>query len=298
MKLPRWFARMVGASTAGEMSLFEHLDELRSMLFACLWALLLLTAAAWSFSRPILDYLVAHTVGHAQFIRPLEGFSTRMTLSLALAVIVGLPFFAAQIWGFIVPGLLQREKRYVVPIAFWSTVLFLVGVAFSTFALTPTMLRILMSFGTETIQPTIAVGYLLDFFFKMGLACGLLFQLPLVVAILSFVGLVTPQFLTAKWRHAVVIILIVAAVVTPGDGPSQLVLAVPIVILYFISIWISAAIYRGKRRRQAEDAARVVEAKAPVERREPEEARKPEAVERPTGVPGPEGGERPDDWSV
>jgi sec-independent protein translocase protein TatC len=265
---------MVGASAAPEMSLFDHLDELRSVLFACLWVLVLLTAAAWAFSRPILDHLVQRTVGHAQFIQPLEGFSTRMKLSLLLALIAGLPFFAAQIWGFVVPGLLQRERRYVLPIAFWSTVLFLIGVAFSTFALTPTMLRILMSFGTETIRPSIAVGYLLDFFFKMALACGLLFQLPLVVAVLSFVGLVTPQFLTAKWRHAVVIILIVAAIVTPGDGPSQLVLAVPIVILYFISIWISAAIHRGKRRREAETAPRDGDA------------------------PGPDGTARRGDWSI
>ncbi len=288
------------------MSLFEHLDELRSVLFACLWALLLLTVAAWSFTRPILDYLVAHTVGHAQFIRPLEGFSTRMKLSFLLAVIVGLPFFAAQIWGFIVPGLLQREKRYVLPIAFWSTALFLIGVAFSTFALTPTMLRILMSFGTKTIEPSIAVGYLLDFFFKMALACGLLFQLPLVIAILSFVGLVTPKFLTAKWRHAIVIILIVAAVVTPGDGPSQLVLSAPIVVLYFISIWISAAIYRGKRRRAAESeaemaaasAARVEPAAAPLETRKLDAVEGPGNAPPASGAAGADDAVRRDDWSI
>jgi sec-independent protein translocase protein TatC len=224
------------------------------VLFACIWALVLLMVGAWFFSRPLLDFLVAHTVGRATFIKPLEGFSTRVKLSLVLAILAGLPFYAAQIWGFVLPGLLQRERSFVRPAVIWSTLLFLGGFAFSTFALTPTMMRILMSFGTEYIQPNIAVGYLLDFFFKMGLACGFLFQLPLIIAILSFIGIVTPQFLRAKWRHAVVIILIVAAVVTPGDGPSQLILAVPVVLLYFVSIWISAAIHRGKRRRAAAEA--------------------------------------------
>jgi sec-independent protein translocase protein TatC len=97
------------------------------------------------------------------------------------------------------------------------------------------------------VTPNIAVGYLLGFLFKMALACGLLFQLPLVVAVLTRVGLVTPGFLIRKWRHAVLIIFVVSAVVTPGDGPSQIVLATPVVVLYFASIAVSRAIV-GRRR--------------------------------------------------
>jgi len=232
------------------MSFLEHLDELRSVLFSSLLIMLVFAAVAWFFSERLLDFLVLHTVGHAHFIKPLEAFMTRVKLALLLGLMAGLPFIAFRIWGFVVPGLLHHERRLLLPLVIWSTLLFFLGVAFATAALTPTMMRILMSFGTEHIEQTIAVGYLFDFVLKMALACGLLFQLPLVIALLSHVGLVTPGFLLAKWRHAIVIILIVAAVVTPGDGPSQLVLALPIIVLYFVSIWISAGIHRRKRSRE------------------------------------------------
>jgi sec-independent protein translocase protein TatC len=236
------------------MSFLDHLEELRGVFLSCLWVYLLLVIGGWAVSGRLLDILVRHTVGTAQFIRPLEGFASRMKISLLVALIAGLPYFALRIWGFVVPGLLHHERRLVWPLVIWSTVLFLAGVAFSTLTLTPTMLRVLMSFQTEVIHADLAVGYLLDFFVKMAFACGLLFQLPLVIAALSYAGLVTPAFLKSKWRHAVLIILIVAAVVTPGDGPSQLVLAVPVIGLYFVSIGVSAGIHR-RRRRAGEESA-------------------------------------------
>ncbi len=251
MQVPRWLSRLRPSPGMADMSFLDHLDELRSVLLSCLGILLVLTVAAWFVSGMTLDFLVAHTIERAQFIKPLEAFMTRMKLALLMAFTVGLPFISFQIWSFVVPGLMKHERRLVIPLVVWSTTLFLIGVAFSALALTPTMLRILMSFATEAVQPAIAVGYLFDFFVKMAIACGILFQLPLVIAVLSLAGLVTPELLKAKWRHAIVMILIVAAVVTPGDGPSQLVLAVPIVLLYFVSIWVSTMIYR--RKRGAED---------------------------------------------
>ncbi len=248
MRVPRWLAKLRSPSAPAEMSFLEHLEELRGIVLSCLAVLALLAVGGWFASGPVLDFLVRHTVGTAQFIRPLEGFTTRMKLAFLMAFIVGLPFIALRIWSFVVPGLLRHERRLVLPCVIWSTTLFLVGVAFSTLMLTPTMLKILMGFETPVIEARPAVGYLLDFFVKMALACGILFQLPLVVALLSYVGLVTPRFLASKWRHAIVIILIVAAVVTPGDGPSQLVLSVPIVVLYFVSIWICALVRRGRKR--------------------------------------------------
>ena len=254
MRVPGWLARLRSDSAPAEMSFLEHLEELRGVILSCLWVLVLLLIGGWMVSGRLLDLLVRYTVGTAQFIRPLEGFSCRIKISLLVAFLVGLPYFALRIWSFVVPGLLGHERRLVWPLVVWSTALFLLGVGFATLALTPTMLRVLMSFQTEVIHANLAVGYLLDFFVKMAFACGLLFQLPLVIAALSYAGLVTPAFLKSKWRHAIVIILIVAAVVTPGDGPSQLVLAAPVIVLYFVSIGVSAAIHR-KRRRAREESA-------------------------------------------
>jgi sec-independent protein translocase protein TatC len=253
MKVPRWLARFRAPLAGAEMSFLDHLDELRSVILSCIGALLILAIGAWFVSGYVLDFLVTHTVGTAQFIKPLEAFTTRIKLAFLMAFIAGLPFIAFQIWSFVVPGLLGREKRIVLPLVLWSTLLFVIGVAFSALALSPTMLRIMLSFGTEVVEADIAIGFLFDFFVKMAFACGFLFQLPLVVAVLSHFGIVTPEFLTSKWRHAIVIILIIAAVVTPGDGPSQLVLALPVILLYFVSIWISKGIWRGKRRREEEE---------------------------------------------
>jgi len=248
MNVPLWLQRLRGSSGQTEMGFFDHLDELRSMLLSCLLALLLLTVGAWFASGPVMNYLVTDVarLERAVYLKPMEPFATRIKVALLMAFMAGLPYIGFQVWSFVVPGLLGREKRVVFPLVFWSSILFRVGVGFAPFALSPTMLLILRQFSTEFVHESLSIAYLLDFLVKMAFACGILFQLPLIVAILSFFGIVTPEFLKSKWRHAIVAILFIAAVVTPGDGPSQLVLAVPIIFLYFISIWISAAIHRGK----------------------------------------------------
>ena len=131
-----------------------------------------------------------------------------------------------------------------------STLLFLGGMAFSYFILTPLMLRLLMEFGTTHVHANITVNYLFDFILKLAVGTGLMFQLPLVVVILTMIRVVTPRFLWSKWRHAIVAIVIVASVVTPGDGAlSTLVLAGPSLALYFLSAVLSTFIHRGQRRR-------------------------------------------------
>ncbi len=233
-----------------EMSFFDHLDELRGVLFACFAVVIVFSLGAWFISQWVLDFLVNFTVGDAQFIKPHEAFLTRFKLSLMIGFLVGLPFVAYKIWSFVVPGLLKREKVIVYPLMFWSTVLFLAGVAFSVLVLTPVMLKFLASFETDTVQSNMAVGYLFDFYIKISFACGLLFQLPLVIGVLSFFGLVTPKLLRSIWRHAIIGILILAAVVTPADILSQLMLGVPIIFLYFISILVSAMIQKSKKKEE------------------------------------------------
>jgi sec-independent protein translocase protein TatC len=233
------------------MSLWDHLEELRRVILKSLAAVGILALAFYAVSGDVLEYLVTRTAGEAQFLRPMEGFTVRVKLSLLLGLIVALPYVFFQVWTFVVPGLLQREQRIVFPLAASSTLLFLLGVAFASFLLTPTMVRFLVGFATPHIQGNLAISYLLDFFIKMALACGVLFQLPLVVAILSLSEILTPEFLKQKWRHATVAILIVSAVLTPSDAASQLALAAPVMLLYAASIVVSAVIWRRKRRAEA-----------------------------------------------
>lgn len=216
------------------------------MLLSCLVALAVLSCVAYYFSDRVLEHIVVRHVGEAQFLHPMEAFSARLKLALLLGFIAGLPFIAFEVWSFVVPGLMHRERRLVVPLVASSVLLFLGGVAFSYFWLTPTMMSMLVSFGTEHVKANISVGFLLDFVLRMAMAAGLLFQLPLVVAVLSILDLVSPRWLLSKWRHAVVLILVLGAVVTPGDGPSQLLLAAPIIVLYFLSILVSLLLTRGR----------------------------------------------------
>ncbi len=253
MKVPRWLARIRASSAQAEMSFFDHLEELRSVIIISLVTLVVLAIGAWFISGWLLDFLVTHTVGQAQFIKPQEAFYTRLKLSLLAAALVGMPFIAYQVWSFVVPGLFRKEKRVVLPLVVWSTLLFLIGVAFSVLVLTPTMLKFLASFGSDVVQADLAVGYLLDFYMRMAIACGILFQLPLVIAVLSFFGIVTPGFLKSKWRHAILLILILSAIVTPADAASQLMLGVPIVLLYFISIFVSVAIYKSRGKEEEDE---------------------------------------------
>ncbi|MCA9728069.1 MAG: twin-arginine translocase subunit TatC [Candidatus Eisenbacteria bacterium] len=234
-----------------EMPFLEHLEELRRVILGSLGAIVVCAIAVYAFSGTVIDWMVVQHVGSAQFIRPMEAFMARVKISLLLGLLIGLPFVMFQIWSFVVPGLLQHERRIVMPMVVFSTVLFLSGVAFSYFVLTPMMVKLLTGFSTTHVVANITVDYLLDFIIKLAMACGILFQLPLVVALLTIINLVTPRFLWSKWRHAIVIILIVAAVATPGDGPSQLILAAPIVVLYFLSILLSLFLSRGRKKDRA-----------------------------------------------
>jgi sec-independent protein translocase protein TatC len=252
-------ARLAGRSGPREMPFLEHLEELRRVILASLGALVICSVLAYFVSGTVLDYIVVRSVGEAQFLHPMEAFNVRFKLALLMGAVLALPFISFQIWSFVLPGLMKHERRVVVPLVTFSTVLFIGGIAFSYWVLTPLLLRLLMSFATEHVRANITVDYLLDFILKTALGTGILFQLPLVVVILSMLRIVTPRFLWSKWRHALVIITIVSAVVTPGDAVfSTLVLAVPMLVLYFMSAILSSFIYRGHRRRDLE-AARMTE---------------------------------------
>jgi sec-independent protein translocase protein TatC len=242
--------------SGAEMHFFDHLEELRRVIIASLGAIVICTAIAYVFSGRVLDYVIRRTVGQAQFIGPLDGWNARMLVSVLVGVVASLPFVLFQIWGFVLPGLHRHERRVVLPVVFCSTLLFLIGMAFSWLFLTPQMLKLLAGFGTEHLRSNLAVGPLLDFVVKMALGTGLLFELPLVILALTTLGIIQPRWVWSKWRHAVVAILVLAAAVTPGDGPSMLILAAPIIVLYFISA-ILASVVGSVRRKPASPEAGV-----------------------------------------
>lgn len=238
------------------MPFLAHLEELRRVLLQVLAAVGIGAVACWAVSGRVLGWLIDETSGKAIFIKPQGAFMARLKVSIVLGVLLALPFVFYKIWSFVGPGLLTKERKVVLPGSVASVVLFYLGIVFSYFLLTPLMVQVLLGFGGPNLTAQTDVHYLLDLVFTMGLASGLVFQMPLFLSFLTAIGLIRPQQLRHYWRHAVVAIFIMAAVLTPADPLSQIVLAVPLLVLYLLSYFLSAAIHRGKvRRREAARAA-------------------------------------------
>jgi sec-independent protein translocase protein TatC len=251
-----------------KMTIWEHLGELRSRLTKAAIAVGICTTAAWSFRTKILSWLlipyerawVAQGMPGApelQTLSPADAFVGYLQLSLVAGVIASVPVIFYQLWAFISPGLYQREKRYVVPFVFFSTGLFLSGVAFAYYVAFPFTFSYFFSLlgkvdasGTVLTQrPTLE--FYLDFATRMLLAFGGVFELPLFISFLAIAGIVTPMQLLRFSRWAVLLSFAAGAIVTPGpEITSQIAVSGALVALYFLSVVIAFVVGRKKPRPQ------------------------------------------------
>ncbi len=235
------------------MGFLGHLEDLRRALWKSSVAVMLGMAAAWYFAPRVLEDLIARTVRNAIVLSPFEAFNERFKLTFILGLGLALPVVFWQVWSFVVPGLLQREKKWVPWLAIGSMVLFAAGAATAYLYVVPLIVEVLEQFLVSGVTTQIRLGALLDFTYNLALACGILMQLPLVTLLLTSIGIVTPAFLLRQWRVALVAIFILTALITPGDVVSaQLVMGGPMVVLYFASVGLSflvarKRIERGKR---------------------------------------------------
>ena len=242
----------VDPRVSGEMPFLKHLEELRVVLQHSLVAILAGFLAGWWASPFVMADLIKRTVLQTVVMSPFEAFNERVKLAAILGGILVLPFILWRLWAFIVPGLMKRERRWVMPLSLMSFVLFMLG-AWAAYAyVVPLVINVLKRFLTAGMVMQMRLSLLLDFFYNMVIACGLLAQLPLVTMLLTGIGLVTPVFLLKQWRMAIVIIFVVTAAITPGDVVSaQVVMGVPMMLLYFISVGLSFFVAR----KQAESEA-------------------------------------------
>jgi len=249
---PATVAEAAGAATGERvMPLLEHLDELRKALFRIAVAAIILIGGAWAFSDRLLDALIIRLLGPGQkalALTPGEAFSARMTVALWTGGLVAVPYLLLEAWRFVAPGLKQDERKFAIPWMLASGVLLYAGIAFALELLLPAMVGMLQSFATPNIEARVSVGSLLGFAVKLAAGCGLLFQMPLVLCLLAWFGVVSPRMLWRAWRHAVFFIALGAAVITPGDGPSMLILTAPLVVLYFLSVLVAWLIWRARGR--------------------------------------------------
>ena len=179
------------------------------------------------------------------FLSPTEPFFLLLRIGILAGLVLASPIIIYQIWAFLSPALERHEKRAIVPALYLGVVLFSAGVLMSYYLALPVTLRFLLFFGTDYFDPMLRAGDYFGFVTKLLMAFGVLFELPVVIMILSALGLVTPAFLRAKRRHAIVIITILASLLSPGDVVTvTAMMMIPMVFLYEFSIVLSVVITR------------------------------------------------------
>ncbi|MBU2501413.1 twin-arginine translocase subunit TatC [bacterium] len=233
----------------GQMGFLDHLAELRSVLIHSGLAAMAATVLCWFVSARLLDLLISPLASEGvYFTAPNEAFLVRLKISGAVGIFVVLPFILFRVYAFILPGLYAKERKVVTPLLLTTTLLFYTGVAFAFLVVIPQVITFLMSFGTSAMEPLIGVGPYFGFVSRLCLAFGLVFELPLVVLFLSVIGIVNPRILLRGWRLAVILIFTASAMLTPPDVISQVMMGVPVLILYLGSVLVSIAVTRNKRK--------------------------------------------------
>lgn len=245
------------------MTLIEHLAELRTRIIRSVLAVgigMIIILAFYDqvleFMREPYDQLCRDNPGKLKCelfsLGPLEGLSTRLSISTYGGMILAMPVLLWQIWRFVVPALHAKEKKYAIPFIISSVVLFLLGATVAYFTLTPA-LDFLISWSGEGVQANFQVSKYISLFGLMVAAFGITFEFPVLLVFLQLVGVLTPQALARQWRYAVVVIFVIAAVVTPsGDPYSMMAMALPMTLFYIISIIIGRV---AQKRKQAREAA-------------------------------------------
>jgi sec-independent protein translocase protein TatC len=233
------------------MSFLEHLDELRKRILYSVYALLAVCFVTFWFWQPMFEYLVTYFQrygGEMVYNQPMSGFMFSLKISALSALIITSPFLFMQAWLFVAPGLYAREKKVVIPFVICSSLLFAGGAVFAHQIAFPLMWRFFASYQLAGVKflPTLDLTF--SFYVKVVIGLGLVFQMPILVFFLARFGLVTARFLIAKFKYAVLIIFIIAAIVTPSaDIVSQAVIAGPMLVLYGVSIVVAWMF--GKKRR-------------------------------------------------
>ena len=229
-----------------KMSLTEHLIELRKRIFRIVIILLIGFGACYYYKDLIFDIItkpltrVLPKNGYLIYTGLTEAFFVYMKLAFFASLIITSPFILYQIWKFISPGLLLKEKKYVVPFVLSSSLLFISGVLFGYFIALPPAFEFFVSFNNKYLQAMISFKDYLSLFVTFLLGFGLSFELPIFIFFLTKLGIVNAKMLSKQRRYAILVIFIVAAILTPSpDALSQILMAIPLMFLYEVSIFVA-----------------------------------------------------------
>jgi sec-independent protein translocase protein TatC len=247
-------------SESGEMPFLDHLEELRWRIIYSLGSLLITVGIGFFvalrfdiitlLARPILPLIPEHRL---VYTHPNEGFTIILDAATTFGLVLAAPVILYQVWAFLSPALHRHEKRVAMGVLFSGTALFVSGAALAYFVVVPLALPWLFGFASPSMVPLITAEDYFSFLLGMVLTFAISFELPIVVLALAALGIVTPQFLSKYRRHAVVVIVIIGAFLTPGDAVwTTIWLAIPLYMLYEISVAGAYIIFKRKARRRAE----------------------------------------------
>lgn len=236
----------------GKIPFTAHLEELRNRLIVCFIAVGVGFVASYAFKEKLFQLLTRPLISAMEtgdtliFTGLPEAFFTYLKVALLSGIILATPVILYQFWMFIAPGLYKKEKKGLIPVVILSSFFFIGGALFGYFIVFPFGFKFFLGFATETIRPLPSVREYLSFSSKLLLAFGLVFELPLVITFLARMGLVSVDFLKKNRKYALVLFFACAAILTPPDIVTQVMMAFPLMILYEISI-IGATVFGKKK---------------------------------------------------
>lgn len=225
------------------LTLVEHLGELRKRIIICLAVLILASAAAFPFTKELLKILKLPAKGLIQklaFFGPQEAFLVHMRLAFFSGFILSIPFILYHLWSFINPALEDRIRKFIVYFVFFCTMAFAAGCLFAYFILIPPALKFFLQFAGDELEPIISVTKYVSLLTGIILCCGIVFQMPVISFILTKIGIINARILRKYYKYAIIVIAIAAAVITPtADIFNMMMLVVPMLFLYEASVWVS-----------------------------------------------------------
>ncbi len=229
-----------------EINIGSHLEDLRKNLIVSLVSVAVTTVVSLFFSDLLLNIIsspIQHNIRTLYFLSPYEAFMTKLKIALVSGIVLSSPIIFTQLWLFISPGLYPKEQKIVLPLVLISTFLFIGGVTFSYFLVIPFALNFFLNFQTPTLQPLISIDSYISFFLSLVLIFGVIFDTPVLLVGLISLGVLGTSFLAQQRRAVIVLVFILAAVLTPTvDVFTQCLLAIPLWMLFEISILIGRRI--------------------------------------------------------
>src|SRR5574344_711150 len=236
-----------------------HIADLRKRLVISSITVVIMFFACFSFYEPILEWMMV-PVKHALpagtsmiAVEIQETFFTAMKVAFFAGFILSLPVIFWQLWLFLAPGLYDHEKKLVIPFVFFATLMFLLGASFAYYIVVPIGFDFLIAFGSNVVNVLPSIGKYVGFFTKLMIGFGVAFELPVITFFLAKIGVVDDRMLKDFFRYAVVLIFILAAILTPPDVISQVLMALPLILLYLVSIYIAKVFNPASKDEEEED---------------------------------------------